>query len=49
MPRRGERAEDEWRCYSDGLGELLVFCPECADREFAPDPAPSTDRLPERE
>lgn len=23
--------------HSDGLGELPIFCPECAKREFAPD------------
>jgi hypothetical protein len=33
-PRRNENAEDDWRCYSDGAGELIVFCPECAEREF---------------
>lgn len=33
-PRADETADDEWRCYSDDLGELLVFCPECAEREF---------------
>ena len=31
-PRDGETRWDEWRCYSDGLGELLTFCPECAGR-----------------
>jgi hypothetical protein len=34
-PRESERAADEWRCYSDGLGELRDFCPECAAREFS--------------
>jgi hypothetical protein len=29
-----ENAADEWRAYSDGVGELVVFCPDCADREF---------------
>lgn len=33
-PREDEQAEDDWRCYSDGLGELLTFRPECAEREF---------------
>jgi hypothetical protein len=29
-----EPRDDEWRAYSDGVGDLLVFCPECAEREF---------------
>ena len=33
-PRPDENAEDEWRAYSDGVGELVVFCPECAECEF---------------
>ncbi len=33
-PSRHEDAEDSWRAYSDGVGELHVFCPECAEREF---------------
>jgi hypothetical protein len=33
-PRDHENAADEWRPYSDGVGELIVFCPECAEREF---------------
>jgi hypothetical protein len=33
-PRADENADDEWRAYSDGVGELIVFCPECARREF---------------
>jgi hypothetical protein len=33
-PRRDENADNEWRAYSDGAGELIVFCPECAEREF---------------
>jgi hypothetical protein len=32
-PREDENAADEWRAYSDGVGELPVFCPECAERE----------------
>ena len=39
-PREDENPDDEWRAYSDGVGELHVFCPECAEREFSPD-APS--------
>jgi hypothetical protein len=34
-PRDDENAADEWCCYSDGAGELVTFCPECAEREFA--------------
>jgi hypothetical protein len=35
LPKRpGENPDDEWRAYSDGVGELIVFCPECAEREF---------------
>ena len=33
-PRDDENAADEWRAYSDGVGELHVFCPACAEREF---------------
>jgi hypothetical protein len=33
-PRPDENADDEWRAYSDGVGELHVFCPECAESEF---------------
>jgi hypothetical protein len=33
-PRAGENATDDWRAYSDGAGELITFCPECAEREF---------------
>ena len=29
--------------WSDGIGELVAFCPECARREFAPD-APASGR-----
>jgi hypothetical protein len=29
-----ENAADQWRAYSDGA-ELHVFCPDCAEREFA--------------
>ena len=36
----GREADEEavelegWRFYSDGAGELLPFCPDCAEREF---------------
>jgi hypothetical protein len=33
QPCDDEKAEDEWRAYSDGL-ELFTFCSECAEREF---------------
>ena len=36
-PRRDESLADEWRAYSDDLGELHVLCPECAVREFGPE------------
>ena len=25
---------ERWRFYSDGTGDLVPFCPECAEREF---------------
>ncbi len=28
---------ERWGYWSDGCGELLLFCPDCARREFAPD------------
>jgi hypothetical protein len=31
-PRENKNAADD--AYSDGVGELRVFCPECAGREF---------------
>jgi hypothetical protein len=33
-PRDDENPADEWRVESTGVGELLVFCPECWRREF---------------
>ncbi len=33
-PRPAENADDDWRVESDGAGGLLVFCPECWQREF---------------
>jgi NAD-dependent SIR2 family protein deacetylase len=24
----------KWRYFSDGVGSLLPFCPDCAEREF---------------
>ena len=33
-PRPGENPDDDWRIESDGTGELVVFCPECWQREF---------------
>ena len=29
-PRAGENGQDEWRAYSQGAGEMMVFCTECA-------------------
>jgi len=28
---------ERWGFWSDGCGELLRFCPDCATREFPPD------------
>ena len=33
-PRADENADDDWRVESDGVGELLAFCPECWQREI---------------
>jgi hypothetical protein len=46
QPRDEERPEDEWRSYSDGVGELHTFCPECAEREFGLDAPGSRDVHP---
>jgi len=35
--RSDENAADEGRAFSDGVGELVVFCPECGEREFGPE------------
>ena len=33
-----------WRYWSDGVGELHLFCAACAEREFSPDaPASGED------
>jgi hypothetical protein len=45
IPHEDENPDDEWRVYSDGVGELHSFCPECAEREFAPD-APASGLVP---
>jgi hypothetical protein len=34
VPRPDENADDDWRVESDGAGGLLVFCPQCWQREF---------------
>jgi hypothetical protein len=34
LPFPQEEVEASWRVNADGLGELHVFCPECAEREF---------------
>lgn len=36
---------EKWGYWSDGCGELLPFCPECARREFAPG-APASGLVP---
>jgi hypothetical protein len=36
-PRPDENPADEWRAYSDGVGELHTFCPECAERALSLD------------
>jgi len=36
-----------WRFWSDGVGELHLFCPTCAYREFAPNAPASFVRAPE--
>jgi len=33
--RADENASDQWCAYPGVDGELHVFCPECAEREFA--------------
>jgi hypothetical protein len=32
--------------WSDGCGELLPFCPQCAEREFTPDASASAAVVP---
>jgi hypothetical protein len=45
-PRDDENPLDEWRCYSDGCGELVTMCPECSKREFGENaPAGRTSSL----
>jgi hypothetical protein len=29
-----EAEQEGWRVHSDGIGDLLPFCPECAEREI---------------
>ena len=38
---------EKWGYWSDGVGDLVPFCPECGKREFAPD-APAS-RVPQGE
>jgi hypothetical protein len=33
--------------WSDGIGELVPFCPECARREFALDARASAEAVPQ--
>jgi len=28
--------DERWRCYLDDESSLVVFCPDCASREFEP-------------
>lgn len=42
-PRENENADDELRAESDGVGELVVFCPECWGREFGSPPGPADE------
>ena len=47
-PCAHENLDDKWRVYSDGVGELHIFCPE-AEREFgggAPYPPSSRASTP---
>jgi hypothetical protein len=37
---------EKWGYWSDGIGELVPFCPECATREFAPRRSHNGERLP---
>ena len=36
-PGLDENPADQWCVYSDGVGELLVVCAECAEREVVAD------------
>jgi hypothetical protein len=38
-----EAEEAGWQFYSDGVGELMPFCPDCIEREFRADAPASTD------
>jgi len=38
-----EAEEAGWRFYSDGVGELMPFCPDCIEREFRADARDLTD------
>jgi hypothetical protein len=41
--------KERWGFWSDGCGELLPFCPECARHEFADDARASAPSIrPER-
>ena len=32
--RRYPRSGEVWRLYFADLGEVVIYCPECAEREF---------------
>ncbi len=40
--------KESWGYWSDGCGDLLPFCPKCAQREFADDGGDGSS-LPARE
>jgi len=43
--REAEAEAAGWRYRSNGVGDLHVFCPACAVREFAPDATPSSEAV----
>ena len=40
--READAKDAGWRAFSDGVGELRLFCGLCVYREFRPDAPPST-------
>lgn len=43
--REAEAKKLGWRYWSDGIGELHLFCPDCAAREFSPNAPASGGQL----
>jgi hypothetical protein len=39
---RSPRAGETWRILFADIAEAVIYCPECAEREFSPD-APRSD------